>query len=251
MYVEDSGTGLPVLAIHGLGGSAEFFTEFARRVHSEVRVLAVDLPGTGRSMVDSEITMRSWVHDLDDAVRERISEPVVILGHSLGTIIALEAWRAWPDRIRALILVGGLPQVRPLIRVRLTERLAALDGTSSLDGWGMQVAPGVFSPATLRARPDVVHAFAERFDAQLVESYKRCTRLLLDANAIDVARSVTVKTLAITGADDQYAPPDAVAAFVRQIPGARLEVLTDCGHLPFLEQPDQFASLVSGFLRTC
>ncbi len=254
MYVEDSGTGIPVLAIHGLGGSAEFFTDFARRVRSEMRVLAVELPGTGRSEVEGEISMTRWVRDLEGVVAERTSEPVVILGHSLGTIIALEAWRAWrasPGRIRALIFVGGLPHVRPLIQVRLTERLAALEGTASLRGWGGRVAPGVFSPTTLRARPDVVRAFTERFDTQSVDSYVRCVRILLDANGTDVVASVAVKTLAITGTDDQYAPPDAVAGFVSQIPGARLEVIPECGHLPFLEQPAQFARLVSSFLRTC
>src|SRR5688572_14984694 len=112
MYADDSGAGVPVLAIHGLGGSAEFFSEFARRAHSEARVLAVDLPGTGRSPGD--ISMAGWVRDLERMVAGRTTEPVVILGHSLGTIIALEAWRAWPGRVRALILVGGLPQVRPL-----------------------------------------------------------------------------------------------------------------------------------------
>jgi 3-oxoadipate enol-lactonase len=248
MYAEDSGAGVPVLAIHGLGGSAEFFSEFARRVHSEARVLAVDLPGTGRSAGD--ISMASWVRDLESLVAERTTGPVVILGHSLGTIVALEAWRAWPERVRALILVGGLPRVRPLIQARLTERIAALEGASSLRGWGERVAPGVFSPATIRARPEVVRGFAERFDAQPVESYVRCTRALLDANATGIVDSVTVKTLAIVGTDDQYAPPELVAGFAGRIPGARVEVIQDCGHAPFLERPDEFASLVTGFLRT-
>lgn len=252
MYVEDSGAGVPVLAIHGLGGSAAFFTDFARRIRAEARVLAVDLPGTGRSA--GEISLAAWVRDLEDAVAARTSEPIVILGHSLGTMIALEAWRAWsarPGRIRALIFVGGLPRARPLIQARLAERLAALEGTASLHGWGWRVAPGVFSPATMRARPEVVRAFTERFDAQAIDGYVRCTRVLLDADATAIVGSVTVKTLAITGADDQYAPPDDVAGFAGQIPGARFEVIPECGHLPFLEQPERFTRLVSGFLQTC
>jgi 3-oxoadipate enol-lactonase len=252
MYVEDTGGGVPVLAIHGLGGSAAFFTGLAARVQADARLLAVDLPGTGRSAPD-EISMAHWVRALDDVAAAQTSEPIVILGHSLGTIVALEAWRTWrssSDRIRGLILVGGLPRVRPSIHDRLTERLAALDGIDSLRGWGWRVAPGVFSPATMRARPGIVREFADRFDLQTVESYVRCTRVLLDADATAVASSVTAKTLAITGADDQYAPPALVADFAARIPGARVEVIPDCGHVPFLERPDEFASLVSTFLRT-
>ena len=249
MHVDDTGNGIPVLAIHGLGGSAAFFTAFAQRVASDARVLAVDLPGTGRSP-SPEISMAGWVRDLDGVVSARANTPVVILGHSLGTIVALEAWRAWPDRIRALILVGGLPRVRPLIRARLTERLAALDGATTLHGWGWRAAPGVFSPSTIPERPEIVRDFAERFDAQPVDSYVRCTRVLLDADATAIVDSVSVKTLAITGADDQYAPPELVAGFVGSIPGARLEVMPACGHVPFLERPEEFAGHVRSFLRT-
>ena len=71
---------------------------------------------------------------------------------------------------------------------------------------------------------------------------------LEDAGAL--VSSVRVPCLAVTGVDDQYAPPDAVAAFVQGLPQpAPVEVIEACGHLPFLEQPDAFARLVEAFLR--
>jgi len=58
-----------------------------------------------------------------------------------------------------------------------------------------------------------------------------------------------VKCLAITGEEDRYAPPDAVRKFADQLPeGTRVEVMRDCGHLPFLEQPEAFAEIVERFL---
>jgi len=248
MYVEESGTGRTVLAIHGLGGGAWFFTELARELQT-IRLLAVELTGTGRS--PGVASMAGWVADLESLVAARSHAPIVLLGHSMGTIIALHAWRAWPQRIRGLVLVGGLPQVRPAIRQRLSDRIAALEGASSLAGWGPRVSPGVFSPATSREHPEVVSRFDRQFEEQPVDSYVRCTRILLDADARAIAPSVDVPTLIVSGEDDQYAPPDSAAAFARTVPTARFEVMPGCGHLPFLERPRAFAAVMNAFLRTC
>ena len=247
MKFEDVGAGPVVLAIHGLGGGAYFFRGLAERLQPDYRVVAVDLPVEG-----SDYSLRSWVADLGTLVAERAFGPVVLLGHSMGTIVALEAWATWPERIRGMIFVGGLPQVAPRIHERLTERVRLLEGATDLTGWGRKVSPGVFSPSTFLDRPEVVGAFERLFEMQTVDSYVRCCRILLDANADALVGTVTVPCLAITGTDDQYAPPDAVAAFARRIPGApQVHVVPECGHLPSLEQPDRFAAAVKSFLRTC
>ena len=236
-----------MLAVHGLGGGAYFFRGLAERLQPDYRVVAVDLPTDG-----VDYSMRSWVADLGTLIAERGLGPVVILGHSMGTIIALEAWKSWPERIRGMIFVGGLPRVAPLIRERLTERVQLLDGVPDLVGWGRRVSPGVFSPSTFLDRPEVIGAFERLFEMQSVESYVRCCRILLDADADSTVESVTVPCLAVTGAEDQYAPPALMEAFIRRMPKTpRLEVIPECGHLPSLEQPDTFAAAVKAFLQNC
>ena len=247
MNVEDTGTGPAVLALHGLGGGAYFFRGLAERLQPDYRVVSVDLPAT-----PSDFSMDTWVDDLGALAAERISSPLVLLGHSMGTILALHAWAAWPELVRGLIFVGGVPQVAPHIRERLSDRVRALEGAADLAGWGEKVSPGVFSPNTFRDRPEVVAAFERLFEMQSVDTYVRCCRILLAANAEAIVATVTVPSMAITGEHDQYAPPEAVAVFMQQIPGApHVEVIPDCGHLPFLEQPDAFAAAVKSFLRSC
>jgi 3-oxoadipate enol-lactonase len=245
-WVHDSRPDPTVLAIHGLGGGAYFFRDLADRLRPGSRVLAVDLP-TGPN-----VSMRSWVDELGTLAAQQIQEPVVILGHSMGTILALEAWAAWPERIRGLIFVGGVPQVSPRIRERLQERMRALADAPNLAGWGSKVSPGVFSPVTFRDRPEVVSAFERLFEAQPIDAYVRCCGILLGANAEAIVPTVTAPCVAVTGEHDQYATPDTVAAFLERMPGKpRLEVIPGCGHLPFLEQPAAFAAAVKSFLRTC
>ena len=139
MDVEDIGSGPPVLAIHGLGGGAYFFRSLAERLRHDYRIISVDLPTT------PGCSMAAWVDELGTLVDERIGGTVVIVGHSMGTIIGLEAWRAWPEKLRGLMFVGGVPRVAPHIHERLSERVQALRHAPDLTGWGKRVSPGVFA----------------------------------------------------------------------------------------------------------
>jgi 3-oxoadipate enol-lactonase len=251
MFVEEAGAGRPLLAVHGVGGGAWFFRGLADRLGPGWRVLSIDLPGTGRSTGSAaSLTLEGWVADLGALVAERVGEPVVIVGHSLGTILALEAWRAWPRQIAGLVFVGGLPEPRPAICDRLRDRLRAMSAESGLDGWGVRISPGNFSPASFRDRPEVVGLFERLFELQRPDAYTRSVEILLGASAADVVPTVTVPVCSVSGADDQYAPPDAVRAFLSRLPRAPQPIiLPDVGHLPFFEAPEAFARAVRAFLE--
>ena len=245
MDVEDIGSGPPVLAIHGLGGGAYFFRSIAERLRQDFRIISVDLPTT------PGCSMAAWVDELGRIVDERIGGTVVILGHSMGTIIGLEAWRAWPEKLRGLVFVGGVPRVAPHIHERLSERVQALRQAPDLTGWGKRVSPGVFAASTFHRRPEVVGAFERLFESQSVDAYTRCCEILIGANAEDIVPTVTVPCAAITGAEDQYAPPTAVREFVARLPApCPVEIIEGAAHLPFLEQPDAFAETVRKVLSS-
>ena len=116
-------------------------------------------------------------------------------------------------------------------------------------GWGKRVSPGVFAASTFHRRPEVVGAFERLFETQSVDAYVRCCEILIGANAEDIVPTVTVPCAAITGAEDQYAPPNAVREFVARLPApCPVEIIEGAAHLPFLEQPDAFAEAVERVL---
>lgn len=237
-----------MLAIHGLGGGAYFFNGLAARLRSSARVVAVDLPGTGRSGTRPPHAIDDWVADLAELIDRHCREPVVVVGHSLGTILALHLWETVRERIRGLVFVGGLPRARPVVRERLRERAAAIVA-GGMGGWGPAIAAANFGSRAMAEHPEVVGLFGRLIETIDVHSYLQCIELLLGANATAVVRTVTAPCLSISGSEDGYAPAEDVVAFVDAL-GARASsvVLPGVGHLPFFEAPEEFAALVSRFL---
>jgi pimeloyl-ACP methyl ester carboxylesterase len=247
---EQSGHGPVVLALHGVGGGAWFFRGLPARLGTACRVIATELPaGLADDGSARPASLRGWAADLAELIEARVDEPVVVVGHSLGTILALELWRLVPDRVRALIFVGGLPEVRAEARERLTARVAAIRASGSMKGWGPRISPGVFARRAFTAYPELVGLFEQLIETHPPGTYVRNVQALLDASAVDVVPTVTVPCLSLSGREDAYAPPEAVSAFVAGI-GApcRQVVWPDVGHMPFFEAPELFAGEIATFL---
>ena len=248
--IEEAGEGPPLLAVHGVGGGAYFFRGLAERLGLRYRVIAVDLPSGGPTAdgADAVASLESWVDGLREIVETRVGKPVVVVGHSLGTILALESWRRWPQLIRAMVFVGGLPQVRPVIHLKLSERIEAI-AAHGMAGWGPRVSPGVFAPRTFAERPEVIGLFERLLETQNPAAYIRTIQILLGASAGDVVPSVTVPCASVSGSDDAYAPPADVSAFLDRlmVPCERV-LLQGAGHMPFFEAPQEFAQAIENVL---
>jgi pimeloyl-ACP methyl ester carboxylesterase len=148
------------------------------------------------------------------------------------------------------VFACGLPKARPNIHERLTARAEAI-AREGIAHWGPKVSPGVFAGRTLKEMPEVTGLFERLFEEQKGPEYVREIEVLLQADLNAVVPRVTAPCIAIAGREDSYAPPAAVEEFIARLPGAcPLEVLENCAHMPFLEDPAAFAAAVERFLAT-
>jgi 3-oxoadipate enol-lactonase len=254
LQIEETGepdSGPPLLALHGIGGGAYFFGGFAKRLAPRHRVITLDNPGTGSSVSATRpFTLESAAADIGDLIADKIGEPVTVLGHSFGTMLALKLWEIRPDLIRSLIFACGLPKARPNVRERLSLRAEDI-ARNGIAGWGTKMAPGVFSAVWLRAHPESLAMFEQLFEEQDPASYVRSIEVLLAADLGTVVPTVTVPCAAIAGTEDSYAPPDAVREFVAKLPiPCPITVIEGAAHMPFYEAPEAFAAAVEGLLET-
>ncbi len=120
------GRGPDVVLVHGLGSNADHWLPMARDLARDHRIVLTELPGHGLAEMPHPLTLEAAAQELDRAIAEQCSGPVVLVGHSVGGLVAAAEALDSPERVRALVLVETAlkPQVTPEERDGL---LASLD----------------------------------------------------------------------------------------------------------------------------
>jgi pimeloyl-ACP methyl ester carboxylesterase len=237
-----------VVFVHGAANDHSVWALQSRYfAHHGWNVLAVDLPGHGKSggeALPSVETIADWMVALIDAAG--VAEAALV-GHSLGSLAALECVARHPDRITKAALVG--PAVPMTVTDVLLDAARRDDHVAYelINGWsfssGKQLGgnrlPGIWMTGNSmrlleRNRPGVLHT-----DLLACNVY---------AGGLAAAARVRCPTLAILGARDIMAPPKNAQALVATLPEARVVKLPECGHALMAEQPDAVLDALRAFL---
>jgi pimeloyl-ACP methyl ester carboxylesterase len=255
-----------VVCLHGLGGSALNFGIIAPLLAAERRVLLPDLLGHGRSgsptpaagAVEAQLSM------VDDViVREVAGRPVVLVGHSMGGILAqLHALRA-PHQVSRLVLLDPpVPNVTrfrrdprltakllllrsPGIRALVARKLAGMTPEELVDQQLADATPHTDRIPRIAIEATIVET-RERGESGLAEDGQRAQwNAILEIVAL-LARptawrerlaDITAPTLWLQGEDDPLADATAAAALAASRPDWTFRTRAGVGHLPQLEDP--------------
>jgi 3-oxoadipate enol-lactonase len=234
--------------LHGLGGGGYFFSEIERSLALRCSVFSPDMPGSGRSpRGERPISFDGFADAIVQQIERKTCGPVTLMGHSMGTIVALKVYSRIPDRIASMIFIGGLPTPHPDVQIRL-RNLAALARSSGMAAVAKAVVPVVFAPQSIAAIPDHMAMFQQHLAQSDAEGYAQTALALADASAADVVPQVRVPCLCVTGKYDRYAPPAPVRDFADSLADAVYKELPDCAHMPFFEAPEALHDIVQSFL---
>ena len=259
----DVGDGSPVLLLHGLGCSVEWWFPNVDVLATHHRVLALDLPGFGRSDKKWRGTRTFGPRFDADLVtvflRQLGATPAALIGNSFGGLVALFTALNHPETVERLVLVdsAGLgreiaPSLRLLSLPFLGEvalamlspkrwQAAAIKGAVSYP----QVQPPEFGQrhAELLALPGTKAAFLRALRTEANLSGQLRPNLLLEQ-----LPRITAPTMIFWGKNDPLLPVSHAYAAQKALPGAQLHVFDSCRHCPQLERPDQFNAMVLAFL---
>jgi pimeloyl-ACP methyl ester carboxylesterase len=258
-----TGSGDPLLLLHGIGRSLEDWDEQHARLSDGHELHSLDLPGFGWSdPVTGATTLESLADSLPaylDAAG--VAGPVTVIGNSLGGAVAMTLATRHPDRVRALVLADSAGFGR---QVTVGLRMLAFDPLATLL---MRPTPGNSRRSTRTIFHDPALTTDERVrHAQVLSARPSHAATMLDiARDLGTVRGVSARwrrplvegvrlsglpVLAVWGDRDRILPPAHLAAVARELPAARTRLIPDCGHMPQIERPDLFAGLVEDFLAS-
>ncbi|MCB9664181.1 MAG: alpha/beta hydrolase [Alphaproteobacteria bacterium] len=272
LYYRQLGSQGPVIACcNGVGVSTFFWKYVSLRFRDRYRVILWDYRGHGLSTVPrdpgaADLSIERNARDLFcvlDALH--VAEPVILMGHSMGCQVILEAWHQQPDRVRALVPMFGtagrpldtllhVSFSKTLVRglARVTERL----GRSAY----RLLLPLYASPVTLSfsrltglvdryyaARVDMDH-YLDHLQHMDPLVFLRMLDQMGDHDLWGALGGIHVPTLVFGGENDLFTPLHCSERMAADIPGAELTVLAEGSHAAIVEHPETINLRLERFL---
>ncbi len=244
-----------VLLLHGVGGGRAIWSDAASGTARTVaaagfRVYAVDLPGYGDSAGLQAVDLDGFVAAVRALIGHAAAKRTVLLGHSMGGMVAQELAARVPQAVQGLVLActsalfgkadGAWQQQF------LAERLAPLDAGLGMPGMADALVPGLVSPTA----PQGVRQIAREVMARVPEpTYRAALRAIAGFDRRAALAQIAVPTLFLAAEHDRTAPPEVMQRMAARVPGSEYVCLAQAGHIANVEAPAAFNAAVVNFLQ--
>ena len=260
-----AGSGPALLLIHGVGCNSKSWESVHAKLAQRFTVIAPDLLGHGESdKPHADYSLPAFANGMRDLLAVLGIDRVTVVGHSFGGGVAMQFAYQYPELVERIVLVnaGGVSK-----DVSLALRLAAMPmGAEALAmlrapgvmpvirGFGRAVGAVLGSTRLGRDVTDVVEMLEGFQDPAGLAAFARTLRSVVDASGQYVTmldRSYLVQSVPVQiiwGEDDLIIPVDHAHTAHAAIPGSRMEIFEDSGHMPFHDHPDRFVEVVERFI---
>ena len=229
LAIEVTGSGPPLILLHGLSGSGRWWSRNVPAFAANFRTYTVDLPGFGQSRDARWSRLDGTADRLADWIVAEDLPPAHLAGHSLGGAVAARLASRHPDRVDRLVLVDAAIHPQGTRR-----RVRAMDVVPTIRG-----GSAGFAPMLVR---DLVRSHPWSFVTATVDA--------LQTDWEPHLTRITAPTLVVWGERDALTPLALGRAIAETVTGAQLIVLPNAGHNPMWECAGTFNAEVLRFLRS-
>lgn len=248
-YVEQGdASGVPVLFIHGGTDSWRSFEPVLPHLPDDIRAVAVSLRGHGDApKPESGYSIEHLAGDVIALMEELDLGPAVLVGHSMGTMVAQRIAIAAPERVLGLVLAGafGQPQRNSPGLLELRDEFGEIQGPIAREVAHEFQASTTASPLD----PDQLDVFVDETQKVPARVWREIFSAFPEVDYAAELAALAPPTLIVQGERDEMIPRDERNVLLGLLPGARLIVYEGAGHAMHWERPERFAADVVEFSR--
>lgn len=243
--VDIPGEGIPLVLLHGF---TDFGLSYAPLVSHLAghRLIIPDLRGHGGSFQGGTYRMADFSSDITALLAKLGIDRAILVGHSLGSMVAINLAASWGDRVLGLvILAGALRPQGPAIEALATSIARLVDPIDPddpfFDGWHSCAG---------KQGDDFLRRLKNNACTMPAAIWQAIFATISAADLTLAVRKIWAPVLVIGGACDPLFGPDHHAALLSAFSHARGSSLADCGHNPHWQQPKTVAALIRTFVTT-
>lgn len=241
-----------VVLLHGYLESLLVWEEFIPLLYKKVRVVTLDLPGHGISVVQGDThTMEFLADTVAAGVRALGITRCTVVGHSMGGYVALALCERHPELLDGLVLLSSTPYADSPEKAENRRREIALVQAGRKELLS-RVAPAAGFAEENRARmADEIEDLTEQVFVTEDEGIVALLNgMITRKDRSEELRTTKVPVLFILGRKDNYIPVETAEKMVAEHPEARVVWLENSGHMGFLEEPEATAAALLDFVES-
>lgn len=248
-----SNTGDPLILLHGFPFDSSMWDPQLAEVPEGWRYIAPDLRGFGGSELigDRSLAMDEHADDIVALMDEMKIDQAVICGLSMGGYVALSLVMRYPERVRALVLVATRASADTAEAKKGRLEQAAKVRAEGVGSVVESMLPKLLSAHSRLKLPDVVEKVRAMMEGTPPETMARALEgMAARKDYTGELDTINVSTMVVRGEQDEIIPAGDMELIARTVRGARHEMVALTAHLPNLEAPDVFNTILAKYLKT-
>ena len=258
IHYTEEGQGIPVVMIHGFGGSFLNWNKLDARMNSEYRVIRVDLPGFGLSdLPEPDGAKTDFVQQYRDFMTFFIDtlhlDSLYVVGNSMGGMMAWGTAADHPDKVKKLVLLAAAGYDLENISNNVA-RFMKMPFIRSFFLRGLPLSSSEGSAKKVYADTTKINHESVRNNNMM---WNRDGNIKAACDIVScgiypdstLITKIQCPTLIIWGKQDQIVPVDHAYRFQRDIKGSQLLIYDTCGHCAMMERPDETAAAIKAFFK--
>lgn len=237
-YYAGRGAGpMPIVFIHGAAGDSRIFSSQLRFFSPEFTSVAIDLPGHGKSIFDSPVSMDMYISAVREVIRSEGFNEVILVGHSMGGALCMQIAAEKIIPLAALVLVStGIV-------------LPVSDKLRSMIDNDVELFIDTLVGMTFTKKSEFIANLVKRgIDSRMLSIIKNDLEICSRLNLAGIVEKIDIPSLVIANSEDMVLPSDITKSLYGKIKNSRYIEFAAAGHVPFFEEKALFNAALAHFI---